>query len=158
MLTSLTTPWPLLRQLRRFTLEIAAYMDGGIDYYLLGHGTLQVSEETAARYSRVLWLQTGTWTAGPKRGCPFKRGLAWRRWTSRPGIQLSPRPRRGEGTSFRTTFLGSQPGLWVAIDGTGHWPGYQIGALEWDAKRLRLVWEVQRPQDPYRLTLEATHT
>jgi len=156
MLTTLSSPWPLLRQLRRFTLEIAAYMDGGIDYYLIGAGSLQASEETSSGYSRIVWLQSGAWTAGPRRGLPFRRGLLWRRWTTRPGIQLSPRPRRGQGTQFRTTFRASEPGVWVAADGPGHWPVCQMGSLVWDSASLRLVWEVQRSQDPYRLTLEAT--
>ncbi len=150
------TPWLLLRQVRRFTVRVATCNEGGLQQIHTGAGELAVHEAPAPDSSTIVWSESGRWTAGPLAGTRFRNAMLWEQCPDRPGIRLSHLRRGRDRATFLVHLEPRGPLTWTAAD--PHQCGHDryFAALEWDSRRLKLIWEVQSPTDPYRLTLEAT--
>lgn len=150
-----STAWTLLHQLRSFAIRIETRTRDGLSLAHAGSGELQVCEVGAPDSGTVIWRETGRWTTGPLAGIRFRNATAWRPLPDGGGIELS-HLRRGDDRPTLLARLTPGPGrTWVAAEPHVCGPDRYFASLEWIEDGLRLVWEVESPTDPYRLTLEA---
>lgn len=150
------SPWALLSRLRRFTVEVVASGDGPDPVPVhFGTGEISARETATPTVSAIVWDECGHWTAGPLAGTRFRNATLWEQSADEPGVRLSHLRRGRNRATYLIHLKPGKAGSWTAVEPHLCGPDRYFGALEWEARRLRLVWEVASPSDPYRLTLEA---
>jgi uncharacterized protein DUF6314 len=144
-------PWPLLGQVREFTVRAFHPGVGGPGPSHEGAGVVRVAREDSADAEQVVWLESGRWQSGPLAGIAFHNATLWKRHPGSDVVELSHLRRGGHQPTLLVQLRRESSTSLLSVAPHLCGPDRYLARLTWDSRVLSLSWDVESPADPYRL-------